>query len=143
MKVPCFQGFGFNCQPAPLHLGLSITAAGALAWGRATAKQRGGARVTALEISPVLDVVAVGFSNGHVVIVNVLMDKVVMDLPHDGSRRAVRAMAFRSGESDDPVLVIGGDSGVVSAYDLNKRHLRTLLSSAHDGPVHSIHFFPG
>lgn len=101
-----------------------------------------GAGVTVLENSPALDTVAVGLSNGRVVVHNVLYDKTVIDFGHDGSGRPVRSCSFSSGQGE-PTLAVGGDSGAVSVWSLEGKRLRALVAGAHDGVVVSAHFFPG
>ena len=103
---------------------------------------RSGASVTCLENSPALDTVAVGLSDGRVVVHNVRHDVKVVDFGHDGSGKPVRSCAFSTGQGE-PVLAVAGDSGTVSVWSLEKRRLRTLVTGAHDGAATSAHFFSG
>lgn len=42
-----------------------------------------------------------------------------------------------------PLMAAGGGAGVVTVWNLEKRRLHTLIRDAHDGPLVSLHFFPG
>ena len=42
-----------------------------------------------------------------------------------------------------PLMAAGGGAGVVTVWNLEQRRLHTLVRDAHDGPLVSLHFFPG
>ena len=88
---------------------------------------RSGASVTCLENSPALDTVAVGLSDGRVVVHNVRHDVKVVDFGHDGSGKPVRSCAFSTGQGE-PVLAVAGDSGTVSVWSLEKLSLIHISS---------------
>jgi U3 small nucleolar RNA-associated protein 21 len=68
---------------------------------------------------------------------------------------AITALCFRPGaggavaagasaaQQPLPLLAVGGGSGGVAFWDLEKRRLHAVLRDAHDAPVVSLHWFPG
>ena len=91
---------------------------------------RSGASVTCLENSPALDTVAVGLSDGRVVVHKAATTSRLSTLRTPTVRKPVRSCAFSTGQGE-PVLAVAGDSGTVSVWSLEKRRLRTLVTGAH------------
>jgi WD40 repeat protein len=71
------------------------------------------AAVTALEPSPALDVVAVGMSDGRIVLLNLKFDRAIFEFKQE--RVAVTALSFRTDASalDTPMLASGAADGQV------------------------------
>ena len=63
------------------------------------------------------------------------MDQKLTDFGHDGTNLPVRCCAFSTATSLEPLLAVGGDSGSVSVWSLEKRRLRTMTPGAHDSKV--------
>lgn len=117
--------------------------------------------VCCIEGSPALDVVGIGFGDGHAVLHNLRTDKKVLDfanasgvglaveagLVNDRSAAPVSggactAITFRSGVGV-PLMAAGGGAGVITVWDLEGRRLSTVIRGAHDAPLTSLHFMPG
>lgn len=74
--------------------------------------------ITALQQSPALDVVAVGYSDGQIVLVNLRFDKVLFTLSQD--RVPVTSLSFRTDSQTEvlPMLASAGEDGQVSTFDV-------------------------
>lgn len=130
-----------------------------------------GSAVRCLVSSPALDVVGMGLADGRAVLHNVRYDETVVAFDNAagagtaderfgpgssgalgisgsssaggaGAGRACTCISFRTGPGL-PLMAAGGGAGVVSVWDLEERRLHGLLRDAHDGPLLSLHFFPG
>lgn len=42
-----------------------------------------------------------------------------------------------------PLMAAGGGAGVITIWNLEVRRLHTVIKDAHDGPLMTLHFFPG
>ncbi|KAL1498469.1 hypothetical protein AB1Y20_013794 [Prymnesium parvum] len=96
--------------------------------------------VMSLEQSPALDVVAIGFQSGKLVLHNLKFDEAVVAFAHERGD-AVRALAFRS--DGQPLLVSCGAHGSLYVWDLAKRTRVTSHADAHAGPISAAHFIRG
>ncbi|GAX75096.1 hypothetical protein CEUSTIGMA_g2540.t1 [Chlamydomonas eustigma] len=122
-----------------------------------------GSAVRTVVSSPALDVLGVGLSDGRAVLLNVRFDEEVVTFKNasgvglgmegllggpqgraltNGAGGACTAISFRTG-GGLPLMAAGGGAGVVTVWNLEERKLHTVLRDAHDGPMVSLHFFPG
>lgn len=118
--------------------------------------------------SPALDVVGIGLADGRAVLHNLRYDEAVVTFENaagtgakeehfaagsssgagsggsagGGAGRACTCISFRTG-AGLPLMAAGGGAGVVSIWNLEEKRLHALLRDAHDGPLLSLHFFPG
>jgi U3 small nucleolar RNA-associated protein 21 len=108
--------------------------------------------ISCIEQSPVADVVAIGFHNGDIVLLNMKLDKQLMKFHVDSG--SVTSLAFKvfgphSITSDDAasaaraVLAAGCSSGEISFWDLNEQKLLNILNQAHEDSLISLHFIEG
>lgn len=94
-------------------------------------------RVTFISPSPVLDVVAVGYSDGHVSVHNIAVDECIMSFKCTGQ---VKGVSFSSFSSTLSLLAVANDLGDIIVWDLDKRQVHSELLSAHTGPISSLQF---
>lgn len=93
--------------------------------------------ITALEASPVIDVMAVGLSNGTIVMLNLRTAQTIFELKQ---KTAVTAMSFsRIGR---PILATGNGKGSVIFWELQEKRILGKLAHAHRGPITSMLFVP-
>ncbi|KAF8891320.1 Utp21-domain-containing protein [Infundibulicybe gibba] len=95
--------------------------------------------ITALTLSPAIDVVGIGFTSGEISIYDVRADERLMRLFMDGG---VRALGFRS--DGHPVLASASSVGHIALWDLNEGgRLLHMIRGAHDGAVTAVEWVPG
>jgi U3 small nucleolar RNA-associated protein 21 len=94
--------------------------------------------VTCLCNSSVLDVVAIGLSDGQIILHNIRYDKSLFSLVH--SPGPITSLSFRT--DGEPCMVSGNAKGEIAVWDLNKRSLIQLLSNAHSASVTTLLFVP-
>ncbi|GAB1316696.1 rRNA-processing protein utp21 [Madurella fahalii] len=117
--------------------------------------------VTCLEPSPALSLLAISYSEGPLVIQNVLTDKPVLRLSAGTDDAPVTCISFRSdgqgagqdGRKDGVMATATGVSGDVTFWDLNKGgRIMGVLRSAHNPPsqrgdvrggISKVEFLPG
>jgi U3 small nucleolar RNA-associated protein 21 len=96
------------------------------------------ASVTTLCDSPSLDVVAIGLSDGQIILHNIRYDKALFQLVH--SPGPITALTFRT--DNVPSLASGNGKGEIAIWDLESRSLLQLLSHAHSEAVMTLLFVP-
>lgn len=94
--------------------------------------------VTFIEPSPVVDVAAIGYLDGTIVLHNLKYDETVATLRQE---EKVAGLSFRT--DGTPHLVSSGPSGDIIVWDLEKRRPAHALRGAHAGPVATLSFVPG
>lgn len=94
--------------------------------------------ITCLEQALAIDVVAVGFTNGGIILHNIKYDKTVMEFTQDWG--PITSISFRSDGHD--IMATGSTSGHILFWDLNERKLQSQLSSAHDDRVTGMAYLP-
>ncbi|KAK4125507.1 Utp21-domain-containing protein [Parathielavia appendiculata] len=117
--------------------------------------------VTCLQPSPALSLLAIAYSEGPLVIQNVLTDKLILRLNAGNDDAPVTCISFRSdgqgagedGRNDGVMATATSASGDVTLWDLNKGgRIMGVLRSAHNPPSHNkevrggvtkVEFLPG
>jgi len=105
-----------------------------------------GVGITCVEQSTAVDVVAIGFSDGHIVLHNLRLDASLMHFVHKGG--AVSSISFRSdrGGPSAPVpfamMTSASSTGELAVWDLDERRLASVVRDAHDGPISRASFLP-
>jgi len=92
--------------------------------------------VTVLEQSPAVDVIAIGLSNGKIIVHNLKLDQSITQFHQ--AEGAVTALTFRT--DSHPILASGGPTGTLVIWDLEKKKLLTLVPAAHNRSISSIRF---
>jgi U3 small nucleolar RNA-associated protein 21 len=102
------------------------------------------AGVTAIEQSPAPDVVAVGFTNGFISIVNVKYDKQLFRFKAEAGGR-VRSLSFRTDVASEqtPYLASGHDDGRIFVWHLLHRRLQFCMEDAHSAAIGTVKFMEG
>ncbi|PAV23976.1 Utp21-domain-containing [Pyrrhoderma noxium] len=96
--------------------------------------------ITALTQSPAIDVVAIGFSNGEVVLYDIRADERLMRIFMEES--PIRSISFRS--DGQPILASASANGHIALWDLNNNgRLIHNVRGAHDRAVTAIEWVPG
>lgn len=99
-------------------------------------------RITVIEQSPVIDVVAIGFSSGDIVIFNLKNFKTLI---HFKSEHAVDHISFSNcANLNLSLLATAGSNGVINLWDLNKNTLHYTITSSLSSlkSVSSLLFLP-
>jgi U3 small nucleolar RNA-associated protein 21 len=118
--------------------------------------------VTALRPSPALDLLAIAYSEGPLIIHNIRTDKTLINLNGGASRSAITSISFRTddlGASEDGrkagvMATAGPENGDVTFWDLNGGgRVMGILRGAHNPPLESeaivggginkVEFLPG
>ena len=74
--------------------------------------------LTAVEASPVLDIVAFAFSNGRIVLHDIKKDKSVLVF-----RTNSRPISMGFSKVERPLLAIGDENGSIVIWDLNEKKI--------------------
>lgn len=121
-----------------------------------------GSPVRCLASSPALDVVGVGLQDGRAVLHNLKFDELVVQFSNaagvglrqaggpagtstssdSGDSGPCTCIAFRTG-SGVPLMAAGGVAGSITLWHLEERRLHSVLASAHDKHLVSLHFMAG
>lgn len=107
--------------------------------------------VTCLANSTALDIVAIGLSDGRIVLHNLKYDKTLFTFTH--SPGPVTALSFRTGKKmknthfnfiisdNEACLASGNGKGDIAIWDLEKRKLLVTLKDVHSS-ITTIQFMP-
>ena len=74
--------------------------------------------INCCEVSPILDVIGFGLSDGSVLIHNLKLDTLIMEVKNV---KAVHSLSFHKGTRS--LLATGDETGVICLWDLNERRL--------------------
>lgn len=122
------------------------------------------AGIICMEQSPAVDVVAVGYSTGDILLLNLKLDRILFAFKQDGG--SVTSISFRTdvGSEKFPFMVSAGLTGRVYVWNLGskrqgvdtdvddddcitnlrlERKLESIMEDAHRGPISSLHFLHG
>lgn len=94
-------------------------------------------RVMCLAQSSVVDVVAIGFADGSILIHNLYEDKTITVFKMDNG--PVTSLSFRKDEKH-PILVSSNRKGQIATWDLKEKQLSHLLNEAHNGNITKVQF---
>lgn len=94
-------------------------------------------RITCMQQSPVVDVVAIGLNDGTLSVLNIKTNKQLFRLSHLANR--ISCISFRSHESKCH-LAVGDDQGSIYVWDLNEKRILHTINSAHSLPIHTLEF---
>lgn len=87
--------------------------------------------ITCLVQAPAIDVVAIGLSNGKIILHNLKYDETVMEFTQDWG--SVTSISFRS--DGHYIMATGSSLGHIVFWDLEERKVSSQLLSAHEGSV--------
>ncbi|XP_037945778.1 WD repeat-containing protein 36 [Teleopsis dalmanni] len=93
--------------------------------------------ITCLEASPALDVVAIGYHNGCIVLLNLKYDEILMEFKQDWGM--VSKISFRT--DGPPIMVSSSATGNVAFWNLEERKVASQLK-VHEGKVTTTICFP-
>jgi U3 small nucleolar RNA-associated protein 21 len=91
--------------------------------------------IISVECSPIIDIVALGLSNGLIWFLNIKTDKLLFSL-----RQGTSAETLAFSKADKAVMASGDSNGTVFVWDLNEKRLLSTIKNAHRGPVTFIQF---
>ncbi|XP_074642621.1 WD repeat-containing protein 36-like [Tubulanus polymorphus] len=97
-----------------------------------------GAQITILEQAPAVDVIAVGHSDGQIVLHNIRYDETLMKFTQEWG--PVTAISFRT--DGHAVMVTGSTIGHVALWDLEKKRLLSQIRDAHHSAVSGMKCLP-
>ncbi|XP_026193197.1 U3 small nucleolar RNA-associated protein 21 homolog [Cyclospora cayetanensis] len=117
----------------------------------AGSSQKSGSSITALAQSASPDVVAVGFSNGAIFVIDLKRDELLLQFQQSAAQGSVCALAFRSDSADAAsaaaetaaaVLMSGACNGDLCVWGLAEGRLLDCVPHAHRAAVSHIQFLP-
>ncbi|KWU42006.1 putative WD-repeat protein [Rhodotorula sp. JG-1b] len=105
---------------------------------------RAPAAITAIEQSPAIDVLGIGFANGTCILYDVRLGEVLGKVRLEGEGAGqVAALSFRT-DNEAQTLAVASTSGHVALFDLaSENKLLHLVRNAHEGPVGGLEWVPG
>lgn len=106
-------------------------------------RTRGGVCITSMEPSPVLDVIAVGYADGVISMIDIKKDKVLFTFKQTSSVSCLCFRSLRNDESDESSLISGGENGEIVIWNLAERKLQGVIEGAHNSGVTALHQLPG
>lgn len=94
-------------------------------------------KITVLEQSPAIDVVAVGLSNGKIILLNLKVEEILMEFTQEWGQ--VTGISFRT--DGPPIMATSSINGQIAFWNLEERKVQgTLL--AHDDGIFTLRFLP-
>ncbi|POY75072.1 hypothetical protein BMF94_1701 [Rhodotorula taiwanensis] len=100
--------------------------------------------ITAIEQSPAIDVLGIGYANGTCLLYDVRLGETLGRVRLDGEGAGqVAALSFRT-DNEAQTLAVASTSGHVALFDLaSEMKLLHLVRNAHEGPVGGLEWVPG
>lgn len=94
-------------------------------------------KITIMEQSPAIDIVAVGMSNGQISLLNIKLDETIMEFTQEWG--LVTGIAFRT---DGPSIMASSSSnGQIAFWDLEEKKIMSTLLAHHDS-ICTLKFLP-
>jgi U3 small nucleolar RNA-associated protein 21 len=87
--------------------------------------------------SPSIDIIAIGFLNGLVLLYNIKQDKEILRFTQSAT---VTAISFRTDLK--PIMATASDEGEICLWDLEERKLVHIVN-AHESSIHTLFFYHG
>lgn len=94
-------------------------------------------KITIIEQSPALDVVAVGLSSGKIILLNLKLDVVLMEFSQEWG--AVTGITFRT--DGPPMMATSSTSGQIAFWNLEEKKVSGTLLAHNDG-IFTLKFMP-
>ncbi|KAG7212982.1 hypothetical protein KM043_002322 [Ampulex compressa] len=94
--------------------------------------------ITALEQAPAIDVMAIGLSDGRIILYNIKFDETVFELVQDWG--AVISISFRT--DGQPIMATGSLEGHIVLWNLEERKVESQLHKAHFAAVTGLQYLP-
>ena len=96
-------------------------------------------RINLFEQSPVIDIIAINFSDGDIFLFNLKKNKIILKL---NSQYTITSMTFSScNEMSHSLLVTSCDNGIINIWDLNKKSIHYSITNDFTN-VSNIMFLP-
>lgn len=92
-------------------------------------------KITMLEQAPAVDVVAVGLANGQIALLNLKVDKILMEFKQEWG--AVTGISFRT--DGPPIMATSSANGQIAFWDLEEKKIVSTLN-AHNDAVCTLKF---
>ncbi|XP_056393450.1 WD repeat-containing protein 36 [Hyla sarda] len=97
------------------------------------------AGVTVIQQAPAVDVVAVGLTNGKIVIHNLKFDETLMTFQQDWG--PITAISFRT--DGHPIMAAGSPIGHIGLWDLEEKKLMSQMREAHSTAIAGLTYVQG
>lgn len=94
-------------------------------------------KINVIEVAPAIDVVAIGFANGDIVLLNLKFDKILMQFKQDWG--PVTTISFRT--DGQPLMATGSSNGHVVIWNLEERNIHSQFI-AHSASLASTVYLP-
>ena len=88
------------------------------------------------EVSPALDIVAFGFSNGEVVLHNLKQNQVLQIY----KIKDAKPSSISFSQTDLPLLAVGTDRGDIAVFNLNDENILSIIHQAHKSSINYVEF---
>lgn len=95
-----------------------------------------GSEVTCINQSPVVDVLGIGLDDGHVYVLNIKYDEVLVKIYQEYG--PITSMSFRL--DGQPYLVTASDMGHLMIWNLERKRLSSQIRNAHNGRISKCQF---
>ena len=126
--------FFFNCNGSTIFKPIHASPCSSLIYSFKSFEKK----ITCLVQAPVLDVIAVGFADGTILLHNLRLDQSVLGV---NQNRKVTSISFRT--DGMPIMASSNDDGDVIFWDLERFQIAYTLQSAHDKAISKIQFLSG
>jgi len=103
--------------------------------------RKGPSKVTGISLlvaenSPALDVVALGFSNGEIVLLNLKQNQILQVYQIKDSK----PVSITFSQTDIPLMAVGNDNGDVVIFNLNEENILSVMKNVHKSSVNYLEF---
>ena len=96
--------------------------------------------ITCIEQSPVVDIIAVGFESGTILLINIKTNTFIMKFK---SNTRINDLSFSNYQDINLSLLVSSGKGEIAFWDLNKKMLHYVLRQPHGNfQVENIKFLP-
>lgn len=102
-------------------------------------KKLKGAKVLAMEQSPLVDIVAMGLESGDLLVVNLKQDKVLLSFTQDSPAKSISFSTDSTLEKS--LLASCTTDGNILFWDLNEKKIHSVIQKAHNSkPIDKVQF---
>ncbi|KAJ3413691.1 hypothetical protein HDV05_007679 [Chytridiales sp. JEL 0842] len=99
-----------------------------------------GSGITAITQSPAIDVMALGLSDGRIILQNLRTGVIIKTFEQD---TPITAIAFREDTSTRSLMISTSNQGHLLVWDLDEEKMVVKLDTAHEEQIHTARFLAG
>jgi U3 small nucleolar RNA-associated protein 21 len=128
--------FDFTEENTSLFSYLNLSAHDDISEEKTQERVQSNKSLISIKDSPALDIVALGISDGDIILYNLKTDKILSKFKIKGSRPT--SLAFS--QLDIPLLAVGDQNGDITLFNLNEKNIFKVIRSAHKSSISYIEF---